>query len=310
MFEKLALLKIAICTTPASSIASSRPLAHGRVLHRQDLLDHYRRSADPDVRLRAHILLLLDAGHPWATISAVLFCSTSTISRWKRRFEKDGADAVFGRPRGRRRSGVHIWATLVVRWVLTLSPTDFRFARSRWSCEAVAVVLREDYRVTVGRETVRLWLRDGRPGVAAAPPDHPPEGPGPGEEAAGLAGVAQGPAGGRDGGVHGRGGREPEPEGRVHVDEAGRAGGRRDAGEQREAVPGREHPLADRAGHPDRGEAEGGAVGGPVPAGTWTTCGGRSGTTRSSTSCATTPGRTRPRGRSWSGRTWRSGGTG
>jgi putative transposase len=126
---------------------------------RNALLGHYRRSADPDVRLRAHILLLLDAGHPWATIGAVLFCSLSTISRWKRRFEKDGVDAVFGHPPGRKRSGIHIWATLVVRWVLTLSPSEFRFARSRWSCEAAAVVLREDFRVAVGRETVRLWLR-------------------------------------------------------------------------------------------------------------------------------------------------------
>src|SRR5207247_4821050 len=75
-------------------------------------------------------------------------------------FEKDGPDAVFGRPQGRDRSGVHIWATLVIRWVLTLSPTHFRFARSRWSCEAAAVVLREDFRVAVGRETVRLWLRE------------------------------------------------------------------------------------------------------------------------------------------------------
>ncbi len=56
-------------------------------------------------------------------------------------------------------SGVHIWASLIVRWVLTLSPTRFRFARSRWSCEAAAVVLRDDYRVRVGRETVRRWLR-------------------------------------------------------------------------------------------------------------------------------------------------------
>ena len=47
-----------------------------------------------------------------------------------------------------------------MQWVLTLSPAGFRFTRSRWSCEAVAVVLREDYRVRVGRETVRLWLRD------------------------------------------------------------------------------------------------------------------------------------------------------
>jgi putative transposase len=125
---------------------------------RQQLLDHYRRAADPDVRLRAHILLLLDTGHPWATVSAVLFCSVSTISRWKRRFEAEGVDAVLGRARGRR-AGLHIWATLVVRWVLTLSPTEFRFSRSRWSCEAIAVVLREDYRVGVGRETVRVWLR-------------------------------------------------------------------------------------------------------------------------------------------------------
>src|SRR5262245_61779380 len=128
-------------------------------VERQGLLDLYRGATDPGVRLRAHILLLLDIGYTWATVSAVLFCSVSTISRWKQRFEAEGVDCVLGRPRGRRRSGVHIWASLVVRWVLTLSPADFRFARSRWSCEAVAVVLREDYRVWVGRETVRLWLR-------------------------------------------------------------------------------------------------------------------------------------------------------
>jgi transposase len=126
---------------------------------RNALLGHYRRAADPDVRHRAHILLLLDAGHQWATVSAVLFCSFSTISRWKRRFEAEGVGGVVGRPRGRKRSGIYLWAVMVVRWVLTLSPADFRFARSRWSCEAVSVVLREDYRVRVGRETVRLWLR-------------------------------------------------------------------------------------------------------------------------------------------------------
>jgi transposase len=145
---------------------------------RQELLDLYRRSTEPDVAHRAHIVLLLDAGHPWATVGAVLFCSLGTISRWKRRFEADGVDAVFGRPRGRKRSGVHIWAVLVVRWVLTLSPTHFRFARSRWSCEAAAVVLRDDYRVNVGRETVRLWLRDAglvwrrpRPTIRPKDPD-------------------------------------------------------------------------------------------------------------------------------------------
>jgi len=129
-------------------------------VERQQLLAQYRRPTDPAVGHRAHILLLLDAKHPWATIAAVLFCSTGTISRWQRRFEAEGVDAVLGRPPGRKRSGVHVWAALVVRWVLTLSPTQFRFARSRWSCEAAAVVLRDDFQVAVGRETVRLWLRD------------------------------------------------------------------------------------------------------------------------------------------------------
>jgi putative transposase len=145
---------------------------------RNALLRHYRRATDSDVRLRAHILLLLDAGHPWATIGAVLFCSVTTISRWKRRFEKEGTDTVLGRPRGRKRSGIHIWATLVVRWVLTLSPTQFRFARSRLSCEAAGVVLREDFRVSVGRETVRRWLGDAdlvwrrpRPTIRPKDPD-------------------------------------------------------------------------------------------------------------------------------------------
>jgi putative transposase len=145
---------------------------------RQALLDHYRRSADPEVGHRAHILLILEAGHPWATIGAVLFCSSATTSRWKRRFEAEGVDAVLGRPPGRSRSGVHVWATLVVTWVLSTSPTSFRFARSRWSCGTAAVVLREDYRVRVGRETVRRWLREAglvwrrpRPTIRPKAPD-------------------------------------------------------------------------------------------------------------------------------------------
>jgi hypothetical protein len=74
------------------------PSIHLTPAERQDLLAHDRRSADPEVRLRSHILLLLDAGHPWATVGAVLFCTATTISRWNRRFEAEGVDAVFGRP--------------------------------------------------------------------------------------------------------------------------------------------------------------------------------------------------------------------
>lgn len=124
---------------------------------RKAALAAVRKGTDPELRLRAHILLLLDDGRPWALIAAVLFTSTATINRWRRRFLDGGLDAVLARP---RRSRYRWWAGLVVRWVMEQTPADFGFVRSRWTCECVAVVLREDLRVEAGRETVRRLLRD------------------------------------------------------------------------------------------------------------------------------------------------------
>src|SRR5919204_1294335 len=47
---------------------------------------------------------------------------------------------------------------LVIRWVTTTTPRDFGFVRSRWTCGTVVWMLRHDYGLTVGRETVRRWL--------------------------------------------------------------------------------------------------------------------------------------------------------
>ena len=48
---------------------------------RASLLDRYRTDHDPEVRFRSHILLLLADGHTWATVCALLFCSSRTIDR-------------------------------------------------------------------------------------------------------------------------------------------------------------------------------------------------------------------------------------
>src|SRR5919199_6056458 len=129
---------------------------------RNALWDHYRADPDPRVRLRAHLLLLLADGYPWATIASVLFTSPDTIARWKGRFQRGGVGEVLGRPRGRARSAAWAWAAVVVAWVLTRRPAEFGFARSRWSCEAVAVLRRDGHAVPASRETVRRWLRDAR----------------------------------------------------------------------------------------------------------------------------------------------------
>ena len=78
---------------------------------RKRLLEIYRGKKEhpAQVRLRAHIVLLLSQGHPWSLIEDVLFCSTATIARWKEHFESGGIEALLEEKRGRP-------AVLLVDW--------------------------------------------------------------------------------------------------------------------------------------------------------------------------------------------------
>ena len=143
---------------------------------RNALLNLYRRATDPEVRLRAHILLLLEQGYSWTSIAAVLFTSTSTSNRWRRRFRAGGLAAVGGRRRQRASAWAAWWAAVVIQWVTRQVPTDFGFVRSRWTCATVVVLLREDHGVRVSRETVRRWLHQAdlvwrRPRPVVGPKD-------------------------------------------------------------------------------------------------------------------------------------------
>ena len=126
---------------------------------RKRLLAVYRKEPDPQVRLRAHVILLLSEGHAWSLVAAVLFCSTATIARWKRRFEAGGVEALLGERRGRRATRLVGWAMVLVQWVTTLTPRDFGYCRSRWSCATLALVLYDQGRVRASAETVRRALR-------------------------------------------------------------------------------------------------------------------------------------------------------
>jgi transposase len=88
----------------------------------------------------------------------MLYCSTRTIGRWRRRFLEGGVDALSEERRGRRSSFAAWIAGMVVSWVTTKVPRDFGFLRSRWTCEALAVLTLEITAVPVSRETVRRWL--------------------------------------------------------------------------------------------------------------------------------------------------------
>jgi transposase len=129
---------------------------------RNTLLDYLRRHPDPQLRLRAHLILLLADGYTWATITAVLYCSSRTVARWQQRFLQGRAPALLGHPLGAPpRLGAH-WAALAVAWVTTATPRAFGFFRSRWSCATLALLLAWLHYVQVSAETVRRWLHAHR----------------------------------------------------------------------------------------------------------------------------------------------------
>jgi transposase len=145
---------------------------------RQALLDRYRKDSDPDVRSRAHILLLLDDGHTWATVATMLFCSSRTIDRWVKRFHAEGTEGLAGHKPGRPFRFAAEWVAVAVEWVTKKAPRDFGFLRSRWCCEAVALLMLTLNDVQVSRETARRWLHKGdlvyrrpRPVVGPKDPD-------------------------------------------------------------------------------------------------------------------------------------------
>jgi transposase len=129
---------------------------------RATLLDYLRRSPDPALRSRAHIILLLADGLSWSVITAVLFCSSRTVARWQDRFRHGRVPALLGQTRGAPVRLGQRWTDLVVEWVQRHRPRDFGFIRSRWCCALLALLLQRDYALDVGRETIRRWLhREG-----------------------------------------------------------------------------------------------------------------------------------------------------
>jgi putative transposase len=128
---------------------------------RTALLDRSRKDPDPEVRFRSHILLLLADGHTWATVCALLFCSSRTIDRWVKRFHQEGVEGVAGPKPGRPFRFAASWVAIVVAWVTKQAPRDFGFLRGCWCCEAVALLMLREHNVEVSRETVRRWLHRG-----------------------------------------------------------------------------------------------------------------------------------------------------
>jgi transposase len=126
---------------------------------------------------RALVLLLLDDEQSYRRIREGTLASPTLIAAVKRDFQSGGLDRVLQAER--REVSIASWLIIVMRWLLSFTPQDFGFFRSRWSCELLALLLWERESIRLSPETVRrgmhrmefVWRRP-RPVVGPRDPDH------------------------------------------------------------------------------------------------------------------------------------------
>jgi len=123
---------------------------------RKRLLHSLHHATSATERLRWNVLLLLADGHTWNHIATVLYCSSATIARWKRRYEEQGRDGIA--PMATTVILFYWWVARIVNWVQSYTPLHFGYLRSRWTCSTLVLLLAREYQVNVSRETVRRYL--------------------------------------------------------------------------------------------------------------------------------------------------------
>jgi len=166
---------------------------------RKILLQAYR--ADVIAR-RALVLLLLAEGGSYRSLRKATFASPTLIRNVKPDFAAGGVVCVL-RSDAQQPFVVPGWLIIITRWLLQFTPRDFGFFRSRWSCEGLALLLREQSGISLCAETIRRGLQRmqfvwRRPRPVVGPPGSGTRG-----QTAETPGTSGATSCGRDGGLSG-----------------------------------------------------------------------------------------------------------
>jgi transposase len=106
----------------------------------------------------ANVILLLAKGWSYRMIRDALFTSFDFISGCVARFREGSVPKVLRRDE-QSEEVYPLWLIRVVQWVMTKTPQDFGYFRTRWSCEILAEVLAWETGDRLSSETIRRGLR-------------------------------------------------------------------------------------------------------------------------------------------------------
>jgi len=113
-----------------------------------------KQSGRADDDRRARLILLLDAGHTWASIRDKLDCPDTFIARWSKRFVAERLAGLFSRHAGQ--PATILTPTLEARildWTVKRKPTD---GSTHWSTRKLAAQIKVSHMMIA-----RVWKKHG-----------------------------------------------------------------------------------------------------------------------------------------------------
>ena len=123
------------------------------------------------VSQRAQLILLVAQGRVYAEVARILETSTVTVVHWIDRFNAEGPDGLYDRPRSGRPPKVTPEAIQTVDRLIREDPQREGYLATFWTVAMMALALVSKLGLTLGQSTVRsvfhdLDLRFGRPRLA------------------------------------------------------------------------------------------------------------------------------------------------
>jgi len=117
-----------------------------------------QRSKDKRFSRRTNAVLLVHKGHSRTDVAQLLNAARSSVNRWCKWYEEAGIDglkdAAYGKPAYLPGDVIVQMLFLLVSW----SPEDLGYQRSRWSTEFLAKVIHETTGICVHSSTLRRWM--------------------------------------------------------------------------------------------------------------------------------------------------------
>ena len=146
-------------TKPKAQRTESVPIIPSLSLKQQESIRTLiQKTPDKQHARRLMAILLFNEGRNIVQVHKITGAARSTLGRWLKWYKNYGLDGLKTMPSGRPTQLPVAQLQCMIKVLLEFFPTFFRYNRSRWSSELLAIELQRIFQCNIASSTIRKWL--------------------------------------------------------------------------------------------------------------------------------------------------------